>query len=138
MITYEGYLTQQKLRNMFNKLFVGENWIGKEYHFPKSLRRYDFGYINNVKKYLVEFDGYRHYTDALQFKIDKEKKFKIVKYKNYNGRWSFAVKERHWYGWCYVSYDYGSIKTYETHELALKEVERLKQEIDNKNYEEIL
>lgn len=77
----------------------------------------------------------------LSTKIDKENKFKIVKYKNNyynNNSWSFAVKEKHWYGWTYVRYGSGTIKTFNTHEQALKEVEFQKQEIDNKNYEEIL
>lgn len=80
---YEGYLNQQKLQQMFKENIEEHNWLGTEIKLPNSKRRFDFGFIiskpiciNNTqytKKVLVEFDGHRHYTDALQIKIDREK-----------------------------------------------------------------
>lgn len=70
---YEGYLTELKLKNIFKKYISPINWLGAEVTLPSSKRRFDFGFINDGIKTLVEFDGAQHYTDALQIKIDREK-----------------------------------------------------------------
>lgn len=67
-----GYITQQKLSDFFKlNIIPKENWLGEEIKIGKY--RYDFGYIYNSVKWLVEFDGYQHYTDALQIRRDEIK-----------------------------------------------------------------
>lgn len=77
----------------------------------------------------------------LNFKVSTEGKFKIVKRINnnyYDKSWKYAIKKKMWIGWMYVRDTSNNIVMFKEHAEALKYVEKLKQDIDNKNYEEIV
>ena len=73
MITYEGYLTQDKLLDILNQL-PEFKLIGKEVQVAfKNRKRWDFLFEVNGKQIVVEFDGDAHYRDSLRIKSDTEK-----------------------------------------------------------------
>jgi hypothetical protein len=76
-----GYINEQKfvyfIHEMIKHLSVESNafkFLGSQMRFDDNKRfAFDCGFIFNDKKYLVEFDGYRHYTDALAMYRDNQK-----------------------------------------------------------------
>lgn len=77
-----GYINEQKLViyiqeiiNNINFLEKSESkFLGTQIRFDDNKRlAFDCGFILNNKKYLVEFDGYRHYTDAIAMYRDNKK-----------------------------------------------------------------
>jgi hypothetical protein len=67
ILQYEGYLTEQKLIKLFQDLSKEVN-IAIETNV-KIGKRYRGDLVVN-DKYLIEFDGYQHYTNANQFRND--------------------------------------------------------------------
>lgn len=72
-ITIDGYLTEGKLREALLSIVGSENWIGNEIKVLDSLKRWDMGFKYNGSTYIIEFDGDRHYADALVISSDNYK-----------------------------------------------------------------
>ena len=79
MISYSGYLTEQKLIEILKNFFTT---LKPQFSFPKSRRRYDC-FINLLGiPTLIEFDGAQHYIDSDVIKADDEKDI-LAKQNNY-------------------------------------------------------
>ena len=81
MINIDGYLTQQKLLEVFKNIF---NEIDTEVKVPNTRYRWDI-LIKDINT-IVEFDGYGHYcksstimNDIRKDKIANNLKYKIVR-----------------------------------------------------------
>lgn len=74
-LNIDGYLTQQKLSNSISLMcsWCNIEFLGNELKIVNSRRRFDCGFKFGSQLYFIEFDGFKHYTDALQIKIDREK-----------------------------------------------------------------
>lgn len=74
IIKIEGFLTQSKLETALKYIVGEENWLGEEVCLTSSKKyRWDMVFQYNGKKWVVEFDGPRHYRDAMVICRDREK-----------------------------------------------------------------
>ena len=72
-IRIEGYLTEEKLINTLKSIIPQSDWIGTEVRVGDTLKRWDISFKIEDQIYAVEFDGYTHYKNSEQFKIDRLK-----------------------------------------------------------------
>lgn len=59
MLTYEGYLTEQKLGRILSLSFEAE--IIKQHRFKSEKQTFIVDFFIPEHKLIIEFDGYRHY-----------------------------------------------------------------------------